>query len=103
MVELLDKKVKDQLIKKLGLSGLEFLEKEKIYNGLIKNILARIDLVILEKLSEKDKKKLSKISNSIFVLNKGKKIAEFLNLKNINFKDLVEKLTLQAIDEFKVK
>lgn len=89
-------KVKQKIAESLNLSGFTNSQQNRIISGLLDNISDRINIAIYDKLTEKDRQKLQKISR---IGEKGI-ISNYLKLKIRNMRLLVDKVTIETIEEF---
>jgi len=91
-----NEEIRQKIVDSLNLSNLEKSKQDKVISIFLNSVSLRISIAVWDKLSEKDKSKISKI------IKLGSK--EFLNYINShvsNFTELVENITRQTIHDFR--
>jgi hypothetical protein len=92
-----DKKIKMQIASGLDLANFSGPQQDKIISGLRDNLADKINIALLDKLTEEERKKLQKI-----VKTKGRSGAlEYLNSKIKNLQSVMDQVAKQTVDEFK--
>ena len=89
---------KQVIVDSLNISHLKLSHQNEIISILMDNVLARLNFALWDKLSSSDKKDLKKV-----LAGSGKKALPYLESKIENLPDLIENLTRQAVDDFKIK
>ncbi len=97
MLENNDKNLKEQIARTLKLMGYTGFEKNKVVFGLMDNASKRIDIAILDRLADKEKTELLKISKA---KNKSK-ILKYLSSKISDLPQIIEQAVSQTVGEFK--
>ena len=101
MAEIIDKKIKKDIVSRLSLDGLKDSEQDQIINELLDIISSKTNLAILNRLTEKEQRELEKISKAIFIFNKNKKMQDYISSKIYNVQELMEKATVETVEDFK--
>jgi len=92
-----NKKLKQQIIESLNLSGLTVGQKDEIISKLMDNAFNNINMAILDLLTEEEKKELEK---KVKTKKKGA-VLKYLNSKIKDFSLLPEEITQETIKDFK--
>lgn len=93
-----DKEIKTVLDSRLRLAHLKGDEKEEIIKRLSENILTKINLAILEKMSEKERAELLRICDG----QDDNKVLDFIESKVDNISGIVKEATDKVISDFKM-
>lgn len=92
-----DENLKEKVASFLNISHLTIEEQDKVISGLTENVLSKINIAIIERLSEEEIEELRKISEE----NNKEKISEYINSKIKDFPNLVNKCIKEEVDRFK--
>jgi len=96
MVNLNNTELKQKIIERLDLSNFSPEEQSKILFLLMDNVSCKLNMAILDRLTEDDRRKLQKLSRA-----GGKKVLNFIGSRVDNFSLLVEGVTKQTVDDFR--
>jgi len=90
---IIDKEIKKEIANALNINNLTVEQQDEIINGLMVNATLKIDMAILDRLTEEETKHLNK-------LDQEDKLA-YLSLKIEDLSELVKLNIKEVVDEFK--
>lgn len=93
-----DKEIRTVIDSRLPLSHLSEQEKEEIVKRLSENVLTKINLTILEKMSEEERAELLRICE----IHDDDKALDFIESKVNNMNNIVKEATDKIISDFKM-
>ena len=92
-----EEKIKQQIAEQVDLSGFTIPQRNKIVSQLLENISLKINVVVLDKLGDEDRRKIIKFLKT----NSKDTILDYLNIKIKDLPEVVEGAVEETIEEFK--
>lgn len=92
-----NKKLKQQIIESLSLSDFTKRQQDKVISGLMNNVFNKINIAILDLLTEDEKRGLEKLAKT----RKKGVVLKYLSSKIKDFSSLPEEIARMTIEDFK--
>jgi len=92
-----EEELKKEIAEKLDLSGYSSEEQEKIISMLLENVSAKLNIAILDRLSEEERAELEKFSDA----GKNEEAMNFLSLKISDLQEVIDGTAAKIVEEFK--